>query len=94
MQSSKEGARVDDFKLRFDGVEDDRGRSSSSQEAEGQPFMVDGKPFGPRRLTKEDKVRLEQEHVFARVEMQRRLAAKAREEQAAREAKRKGRPGK
>lgn len=51
----------DDYRLGFDV------RVPSSQEPAEPVFLVDGKPFGPRRLTKADVERLEQQNLFARV---------------------------
>ena len=72
--SAMEGAlggqqrQLTEWKIKF-------GVTSSSQEAaagagyikEEPTFMVDGKPFGPRRLTKADIERMEQQNLFARV---------------------------
>lgn len=61
----REGNRtLNDYKIDF-GTR----KLSFSQESVGndEPFLVDGKPFGPRRLTKEDVGRLERQNLFARV---------------------------
>jgi hypothetical protein len=53
---------LNDYKLQFNLP-----YAPSLQEAVEPVFLVDGKPFGPRRLTKEDVTRLEQQNLFARV---------------------------
>jgi hypothetical protein len=55
-------ASPSDFKIKFDIC-------SSSQEAEREEpvFLVDGKAFGPRRLTKEDIEVMERKNLLARL---------------------------
>lgn len=61
MQSAKENVKVDDFRIKF----------SSSQESmavKSEPvFVHEGKPFGPRRLTKADVIKLEQQHKLMQI---------------------------
>lgn len=56
-------AQPANFKLKFDTT----WSVPPSQEDKEDVFLVDGKPFGPRRLTKADVTRLEQQNLFARV---------------------------
>lgn len=59
-QDAKEGPKhLNDYRLRF---------SVPSPAVKEEPaFLVDGKPFGPRRLTKEDVERLERMNLMARI---------------------------
>jgi hypothetical protein len=57
------GEKDRDYRIKFKLPE----LASSSQETVEPVFLVDGKPFGPRRLTKEDIERMEQRNLVARL---------------------------
>lgn len=66
MQSAKEDVNPSDFVITFKDVESTTALPSQPEE-DNRP-IVDGKPFGPRRLTKEDVTRLNAQHRMAQIE--------------------------